>query len=284
MKYILTLFLITLISSSDIINKANEIKEFSEYEDAELQFNLEIIPYIGAVYSSGKALFASAKAFIIGTKIFKLVKYGNEEISKFCKEGKDFISKGRDLLQKAKIFQLGRKTFYDGINIYNRYIGITRNPKLYKRIIATCDKVKLQKIYQIYKKMRDTYNKAKDIYDKIKNYYKQYLDIYNRYLKKDKTPEEQRQEYLELEKNSIKKYQAQQQRLKLIEEKLRQIQIKRQEILIQQKLESFQHYIQLRNNNTMTLDSKQIEINNYLNYMLNNGFITPTQKQEMSYI
>ena len=132
--------------------------------------------------------------------------------------------------------------------------------------------------------MRDTYNKAKDIYDKIKNYYKQYLDIYNRYLKKDKTPEEQRQEYLELEKNSTQKYQAQQQRLKLIEEKLRQIQIKRQEILIQQKLESFQHYIQLRNNNTMTLDSKQIEINNYLNYMLNNGFITPTQKQEMSYI
>jgi len=29
----------------------------------------------------------------------------------------------------------------------------------------------------------------------------------------------------------------------------------------------------------MTLDTKQVEINNHLNYMINQGFITPAQKQ-----
>ena len=32
----------------------------------------------------------------------------------------------------------------------------------------------------------------------------------------------------------------------------------------------------------MNLSEKQVEINNHLNYMLNNGFITPAQKQQLS--
>jgi len=51
-----------------------------------------------------------------------------------------------------------------------------------------------------------------------------------------------------------------------------------------QKSQAFQRYAQLRNNNTMTLATKQVEINNHLNYMLNKGFITPAQKQQMSNI
>ena len=42
--------------------------------------------------------------------------------------------------------------------------------------------------------------------------------------------------------------------------------------------------MKVKNNNTMTLTTKIVEINNILNYMLNKGFITPTQKHQMSYI
>jgi len=49
-------------------------------------------------------------------------------------------------------------------------------------------------------------------------------------------------------------------------------------------MQAFQSYVQAKNNNTMTLATKQVEINSILNYMLYKGFITPTQKQQMSYI
>ena len=57
-----------------------------------------------------------------------------------------------------------------------------------------------------------------------------------------------------------------------------------QEILIKEKSQAFQRYAQLRNNKTKPLAIKQVEINNHLNYMLNHGFITPVQKEQMSYI
>ena len=63
MRYILSLFLIALISSSEIINKADEIKEFSEYENAELKILFRIIPLIDKISIVGIASYAKARAF-----------------------------------------------------------------------------------------------------------------------------------------------------------------------------------------------------------------------------
>ena len=187
------------------------------------------------------------------------------------------MTKIKTLIEKSRIFRFGKKIFDKGRAFYNKYKEMIRSSRLDLRNVGVIDKVNISKINQTYQKMRDTYNKAKNIYEKIKVYNKHFQDFFDKYCKKDKTPEEQRQEYQEQEKYRIQAYQAQQQRLKLLEKK-------RQERLIQQKSQAFQHYVQLRNNNTMTLDTKKVEINNHLNYMLNKGFITPAQKEQMSYI
>ena len=83
MRYIFALFLISLVSSSEIISKTDEIKEFAEYEDVELQYLFTIIAFIGKLYAEGKALFASAWNFIIHTKVFKFVKNSIGIASKF---------------------------------------------------------------------------------------------------------------------------------------------------------------------------------------------------------
>jgi len=197
MRYILILFLITLASSSEIINKANEIKEYGEYEDVELQLNLNlgIIPFIGKVYAAGIALCASARAFIRGNNIFKYIKVAIGDASKMIRKPSPFISKGRALLQKSRFFITAKKIFDNGRTIYNKYNGITIDTNFDKKALGTIDKVIENEIFQTHQKMGDAYNKAKDTYDKIKNYYKQYLDFIKRYFERDKTPEEQRIKY-----------------------------------------------------------------------------------------
>ena len=103
MRYILTLFLIALVASTEIIDKADEIKEFSEYDDVQLQFLFGIIPFIGKAVAAVAGLFAKAKAFIAGTKIFKFVKGAIGVGSKIFKGAKGFIAKGKALLEKSKI-------------------------------------------------------------------------------------------------------------------------------------------------------------------------------------
>ena len=170
MRYILTLFLIALVSSSEIIDKADEIKEFSEYEDVELQFLWGIIPFIGKIVGAAVGLFTKAKAFIAGTKVFKFVKGAITAGSKIFKGASSFISKGRALLEKSKIFKFGKSVIDKGQAIYNKYKGIIQNSKLYKRVVGTIDKVKQSKIYQTYKKVRDTYNKGKEVYENVKDF------------------------------------------------------------------------------------------------------------------
>ena len=57
-----------------------------------------------------------------------------------------------------------------------------------------------------------------------------------------------------------------------------------QKLQQEQKNQAFKSYEQLRNNNTMTLATKQTIINNLLDYMLNKGFIDQFQKKQMSNI
>ena len=300
MRYILTLFLIALVSSSEIIDKADEIKEFAEYEDVQLEFLFGLIPIIGKVIGAAVGLFAKAKAFIAGTKVFHFIKGAVGVGKKIFTGAKAFIAKGQALFQKSKIFQTGKKIFDAGKQIYDKYKGVVQNSKLYQRVVGTIDKVKQSKIYQTYQQIKDTYNKGKDIYDKVKGYYEQGKDIYEKYFKKDQTPEEQRQAYQEEEKYRTQNYQAQQQRLKQLEQqrqqKLREQAQQIQQRLIKQKEEirrqtpvqvleknqALKKYEQLKSSYTMSPSTKKLEINNHLNYMLSRGFITPSQKQQMS--
>ena len=298
MRYILTLFLIALVSSSEIIDKADEIKEFAEYEDVQLEFLFGIIPFIGKAIAAAVGLFAKAKAFIVGTKVFKFVKGAIGVGKKIFSGAKAFIAKGKALVEHSKIFQTGKKIFDAGRKIYDKYKGIVQNSKLYRRVVGTIDKVKQSKIYQTYQKIKDTYNKGKEVYDKVKDYYEKGKDIYNKYFKKDQTQEEQQQAYQEEQKYRTGNYQAQQQRLSSLQEKLRQARLMQQQqarkpvtpvkppvqVNNQERNQAFIRYGQLRNDKTMTLATKQVAINNHLDYMLKKGFINQVQKQGMSNI
>ena len=251
MRYILTLFLIALASSSQIINKDDEIKEFDEYGDVELQYLLKInviIPIIEKVCIVGIALCDKVNALKISAKYFKNINR-TKGISEIIKDNTKFIKKPNTPPQKVQILSEEKKIFEKGLRFCKKYRGLINNSRIDKKV-STIDKVKQNEIYQTYQKIKVTYNNCREIYEKVKEDYEQSKTFYYNYLKKRITPEEQQ----ELEKNRIQRTQA------------------------------FQRYGQLRNNNTMTLSEKQVEINNHLNYMLNNGFITPAQKQQMSNI
>ena len=49
----------------------------------------------------------------------------------------------------------------------------------------------------------------------------------------------------------------------------------------QERNQAFQKYAEIRTS-SMTLATKQVAINNHLDYMVKKGFITPLQKQHMS--
>ena len=269
MRYILTLFLIALVSSSEIISKADEIKEFAEYDDVQLEFLLGLIPIIGKVVTAAVGLFTKAKAFIVGTKVFKFVKGAIGVGSKIIKGAKGFIAKGKALLEKSKIFKTGKELFDKGQSIYNKYKGVIQDSKLYKRVIGTIDKVKKSQMYQTYEKIKNTYDKGKEIYDQVKGYYEEGKDIYDRYFKKEKTPEEQRQEYIRQTQIRTQPYQTQPQTNKPVT------------VQDMEKKQALKKYEELKSNNIMTLSTKKTEISNHLNYMLSRGFITPVEKQQM---
>lgn len=110
MRYILTLFLISLVASSEIIDKADEIKEFAEYEDVQLEFLFGLIPIIGKVIGAAVGLFAKAKAFIVGTKVFKFVKGAIGVGSKIFKGAKLLLLKDKLYYKNQKFSKLEKKS------------------------------------------------------------------------------------------------------------------------------------------------------------------------------
>ena len=240
MRYILTLFLIALVSSSEVINKSDEIKKFAEYEDNELQILFRIFPIIEKICIAGIALCAKARAFINNTKILKYIK-GAEGVDSKIMKGRSGIITRQNLIQKSKIFYSGKQLFDKGREIYNEYSGIINSPRIDRKNINIIDKVKQGEIYQNYQKIRNTYNKAKDAYDKLKNYYEKGLDIYNKYFKHDKTPKEQHKEYQRIEQGRTLEYQAQKQRLN-IQEKKSKAKIMQQKLQQEQKNQAFKSF------------------------------------------
>ena len=218
MGYILTLCLIVLASSSQIINKDDEIKEFAEYEDVELQFLYSIIPYFEKGCIAAISLCDKARSLAISTRKFKNVNGTKVIAPKIFKDRKLFI-KQYPLFRNKHILRIENKTI-----ACKQYNGLIKNSSIDKKV-STIDKFKLNEIYRNYQKIKEVYNKCKDIYLKGKE----------SYLKIGMTLKKQ-QEYQKLEQNRT---QAEQQKLKL------------------QKIQAFKRYFLLKNNNTMTLDEKQ---------------------------
>ena len=261
MRYFLTLLLIALVSTSEIIDKTQEISLFGEDKDVELQF-LGFIPIIGKIVTAAVGLFTKAKAFIAGTKIFHAIKTAAGVVGKVIGKGKALIMKGKALIQNSKIFQTGKKIFDTGRQIYDKYKGLIQNSKLYQRVTNTVNNVRnaveKSKIYQTYKKVKETYDKGKEVYDQVKSYYEKGKDFYQKYLQPQNQQNQQPQQ------------QQQQQ------------QQQRQQQQLSEKQKAFIKYGQLRNNKSMTYEQKKVEINKQLDYMFSKGFITPTEKQGMS--
>ena len=261
MRYILTLFLISLVASSEIIDKADEIKEFSEYDDVELQIFF-LIPFIAKAISVGIGLIAKAKLIFTGAKIFKFVKGAISVGSKIVKGARGFISKGKALLGKSKFFRTGKQILEKGRQYYNKFKGTIEKSRLYQKGKRLYDKGR--NIYNKYKNMIENnkyykaYKKVKDTYDEVKDYYDKGKDFYDRYIAKreqeeqQQTPEQKRRE----------------------EEKQKQL----------EKSRAYTRYHQIRNNNGLTLTQKQSQLNAHLNYMQSKGFISAAQRQQMAKI
>ena len=299
MRYFLTLLLIALVSSSEIIDKAQEINELAEYDDIELQF-FPLIPILGKIVTAAIGIFAKAKAFIAGTKIFHAIKTAAGVAAKFIGKGKALILKGKSLIEHSKIFQTGKKIFQTGQNIYNKYKGMIQNSKLVQRFKTTYDKVKYtvekSKVYQTYKKVKETYDKGKEVYDKVKDYYEKGKDFYEEYLKPKNS---QNQEQPRPSSNSTatptarptarptsrytarptSRYTARPTSKYTTRPTVRPT--ARPETLLKEKQEAFDKYSRLRGIPSMSLDQKKNLVNNRVNYMLARGFITPAQKQSM---
>jgi hypothetical protein len=157
------------VSTSEIIDKADEIKEFGEYEDVELQFFLfGLIPIIGKIITVGAGIFAKAKAFIAGTKIFKFAQGA-------FRAGRGIFKGAQTLFHKSKIFTTGQRIFNKGRQIYKKFKGVFERSKLFKKGSEVYNKYKTMleknKIYQTYKKIKHIYEQGKDVYKEITDYY-----------------------------------------------------------------------------------------------------------------
>ena len=255
MRYLLTLFLIALVSTSEIIDKADEIKEFGEYEDVELQFLFGLIPIIGKIVTAGIGLFAKAKAVIAGTKIFKFVKGA-------IGVGKRIFSGARTLFQKSRIFRTGQQIFNKGRQIYNRYKGLVQRSRLFKKGSQIYNKYKTilenNKVYQTYKRVKHTYDEGKKVYDNINNYYQKGRKFYDNYIRKDGQKQEQNPQ-----QNWQQKMQQERQRMR-------------------EKTQAFLRLNQIKNDKNLNSTQRQNMVNAQLDLMISKGIITPAQKQNLA--
>ena len=294
MRYFLTLLLIALVSTSEIIDKAQEINEVAEYDDVELQF-LPFIPILGKIVTAAIGIFTKAKAFIAGTKIFHAIKTAAGVATKFIGKGKDLIMKGKALIQNSKIFQTGKKIIQTGKNLYDKYKGMIKNNPLVKRVTDTVSKVKntieKSKIYQTYKKVKDIYDKGKDIYDKVKDYYEKGKDFYEEYLKPKNSNDQNQQQPKQTSRPTARPTSRNTVRpttrttVRSTTKRTTRITPKptaKPVSVLNEKQQAFNKYSQLRGNPSLNPTQKKNLVNSHVNYMLSRGFITTSQKQTMS--
>ena len=128
MRYILSVLLVAIISTSDIIDKEQEINEVGEYYDIKLQFFYQIIPFIGKVVNISGEYLNKTKDFIRETEIFELIKIAEKFITNATDKDRQIIMKGKLLSKEFNNLENSTIIIDEAKNLYNRY-------KNYRRIL-----------------------------------------------------------------------------------------------------------------------------------------------------
>ena len=248
MRYILSLLLVAIISTSDIIDKEQEINEVGEYYDIKLQFFYQIIPFIGKVVNISGEYLNKTMDFIRETEILELIKIAENFITNSTDKDRQIIMKGKLLSKEFKNLENSTKIINAANKLYNKYKNIlTPNRIIYQPVYPFVrPHYKNTKFYKIFLKVRDTFYRIKFYYGNITSYYEETKEFYDKKIPKN-ILQNQRQ-------NKLK-----------------------------EKMKAFNKYNQLKKGN-MNYEQKKDKIESLLNYMLEKGFITPSQKQSMSEI
>ena len=247
MRYILSLLLVAIISTSDIIDKEQEINEVGEYYDIKLQIFYQIIPLIpiiGKIVNFTEEYLNKTKDFIRETEIFELIKIAEKFITNATDKDRQIIMKGKLLCKEFNNLENSTIIIDEAKNLYNTYKNYRRI--FDKRYYPDNYNLKKDRFYKTYIKIRDTAYRIKFYYGNITSYYEETKEFYDKKIPKN-ILQNQRQ-------NKLK-----------------------------EKMKAFNKYNQLKKGN-MNYEQKKDKIESLLNYMLEKGFITPSQKQSMSEI
>ena len=158
MRYILSLLLVAIISTSDIIDKEQEINEVGEYYDIKLQFFYQIIPFIGKVVNISGEYLNKTMDFIRETEILELIKIAENFITNATDKDRQIIMKGKLLSKEFKNLENSTKIINAANKLYNKY----KNYQKPNRIIRTPYypsshyRSEKEKFYKIYLKVIDT--------------------------------------------------------------------------------------------------------------------------------
>ena len=248
MRYILSLLLVAIISTSDIIDKEQEINEVGEYYDIKLQFLYSLISNFGKVVNISGEYLNKTKDFIRETEIFELIKIAENFITNATDKDRQIIIKGKLLSKEFKNLENSTKIINAANKLYNKYINYLKPNRIIRTPYYPSShyRSEKEKFYKIYLKVRDTFYRIKFYYGNITSYYEETKEFYDKKIPKN-ILQNQRQ-------NKLK-----------------------------EKMKAFNKYNQLKKGN-MNYEQKKDKIESLLNYMLEKGFITPSQKQSMSEI
>ena len=248
MRFILSVLLVAIISTSDIIDKEQEINEVGEYYDIKLQFFYQIIPFIGKVVNISGEYLNKTKDFIRETEILELIKIAENFITNATDKDRQIIIKGKLLSKEFKNLENSTKIINAANKLYNKYKNYLKPNRIIRTPYYPSShyRSEKEKFYKIYPKVRDTFYRIKFYYGNITSYYEETKEFYDKKIPKN-ILQNQRQ-------NKLK-----------------------------EKMKAFNKYNQLKKGN-MNYEQKKDKIESLLNYMLEKGFITPSQKQSMSEI
>ena len=181
MRYILSLLLLAIISTSDIIDIEQEINEGGEYNDIKLQFLFVLIPFITKVEHLNKV-----KAFIRETEIFELIETAEKFITNETDKDRQIIMKGKLLIKEFKNYKNSTIIINKAKRLYNKYKSYYNGIQSYvkRKPYPLFNELKRRIFYKLYIKLKDTYNKFKYFYGNITSYYEETKEFYDKKIPK----------------------------------------------------------------------------------------------------
>ena len=185
MRYILSLLLLAIISTSDIIDKEQEINEVGEYNDIKLQF-LSFIPFVTKVANATLEHLNKAKAFIRETEIFELIETAEKFITNETDKDRQIIMKGKLLIKEFKNFKNSTKIINEAKRFCNKYKRYYNGVQLFvkRKPNSLFNELKRREFYKLYIELKDTYYKFKYFYGNITSYYEETKEFYDKKIPK----------------------------------------------------------------------------------------------------